>query len=385
MTGRISCGLIHVCINISGMHRIDSIVTPSTSLSLANLGEFGLISRISAGVLAHEDVITGIGDDAAVTALSAGMQLLTSTDMLLENVHFRRAWHDPYRLGRKSLAVSISDIAAMGGVPRWALLSLAIPLDLPLDFVDEFIRGFLAMASEYQVALIGGDTCLSRSGFTVSVTIMGEQSPGLIVRRSGAMPDDDIWVTGTLGDAALGLKLVEKADFDSAQPPGNSRATIGSPSEHSSLSGVEGVNTILSRLLDPNPRVSAALALAEAGLATAMIDVSDGILADYGHIAGQSGVGGCIRLEDLPLSASFCTYSAHLSAIPYQLALSGGEDYEICFTAHRSDREKIVDCVKKCGIAVTRVGIVSSSPGVTVVNPDGTLYSAQTEGFNHFT
>lgn len=352
-------------------------MTHSSSSALAALGEFGLISRIAAGVFAHENVKTGIGDDAAVTALSAGMQLLTSTDMLLEDVHFRRAWHDPYRLGRKSLAVSISDIAAMGGIPRWALLSLAIPSNLPLDFIDDFMRGFLAMASENRVALIGGDTCSSRSGLTVSVTVMGEQFPGLIVRRSGAAPDDDIWVTGTVGDAALGLEFLESG-FDSAQPPNSAQPTGGS------LSGVEGDDSFFARLLDPDPRVSAALALAGAGLATAMIDVSDGVLADYGHIAEQSGVGGCIHLDTLPLSTQFCRRTADLPAVPYHLALSGGEDYELCFTAHRSDREKIGDCVKKCGIAVTRIGIVTNSPGVTAVNPDNTPYSAQTKGFNHF-
>lgn len=341
------------------MHRIDTTVTHSHSSALANLGEFGLISRITAGVFAHEGVITGIGDDAAVTALSAGMQLLTSTDMLLEDVHFRRSWHDPYRLGRKSLAVSISDLAAMGGIPRWALLSLAIPPDLPLDFVDDFMRGFLAMASENRVSLIGGDTCSSRSGLVISVTIMGEQLPERIVRRSGAMPDDDIWVTGMLGDAAMALKSLKSDETVSDE--------------------------LLSRLLDPNSRISAALALAETGVVTAMIDVSDGVLADYGHIAELSGVGGCIRLDVLPLSASFRGHAAHLPAIPYQLALSGGEDYELCFTAHRSNREKIVDCVKKCGIEATRIGIVSSFPGVTAVNPDGSTYSDQTEGFNHFT
>lgn len=343
----------------SGVLRIDLTVTHSSSSALAALGEFGLISRIAAGVFSHDNVMTGIGDDAAVTALSAGMQLLSSTDMLLEDVHFRRLWHDPYRLGRKSLAVSISDIAAMGGIPRWALLSLAIPSALPLDFVDDFIRGFLAMAAESQVTLIGGDTCSSRSGMIVSVTAMGEQLPARIVRRSGAAPDDDIWVTGTLGDAALGLKLLESGETVSEE--------------------------LLTRLLDPNPRVSVALALAEAGLATAMIDVSDGILADYGHIAEQSGVGGCIRLDALPLSSAFRRYTADFPAIPYQLALSGGEDYELCFTSLRTDRGKIGDCVKKCGIAVTRIGIVTSSPGVTDVTTDGTPYSTQSKGFNHFT
>src|SRR6185369_15267047 len=143
--------------------------------NLTDLGEFGFISRISAAVRPGSGVVTGIGDDAAVTAISPGMQLLTSTDMLLEDVHFRCSWHDPYRLGRKSLAASISDIAAMGGIPRWSLLSLAIPAATPLEFLDEFTRGYLSMAEEHGVDLIGGDTCSSRSGLAISVTIMGEQ------------------------------------------------------------------------------------------------------------------------------------------------------------------------------------------------------------------
>jgi thiamine-monophosphate kinase len=153
--------------------------------NLADLGEFGFISRIAASVQSGTGVATGIGDDAAVTALTPGMQLLTSTDMLLEDVHFRRSWHDPYRLGRKSLAASISDIASMGGIPRWSLLSLAIPADTPLEFLDEFTRGYLAMAGEHGMALIGGDTCSSKHGLAISVTIMGEQLPERILRRSG--------------------------------------------------------------------------------------------------------------------------------------------------------------------------------------------------------
>lgn len=334
-------------------------MTNSTLTTLAAIGEFGLISRLTAGVPGYETVITGIGDDAAVTAVADGMQLLTSTDMLLEDVHFRRVWHDPRRLGRKSLAVSLSDIAAMGGIPRWALLSLAIPPELSLDFLDEFMRGFLTMATENNVALIGGDTCSSRTGVTISVTIMGEQFPALIVRRSGARPDDDIWVTGTLGDAALGLKLLE--------------------------SGESGSPELISRLLDPSPRLAAALALAEAGLVTAMIDVSDGILADFGHIGEQSGVGGNIYLDTVPLSAAFRKHASNLPDFSRQLALSGGEDYELCFTAHRTDREKIADCMKKCGNTATRIGIVTSFPGVALVSRDGSISPAQDNGFNHFT
>jgi thiamine-monophosphate kinase len=347
-------------------------MTSPLNPKIADIGEFGLISRIASASKQGTGVITGIGDDSAVTQLTPGMQLLTSTDMLLEDVHFRRAWHDPFRLGRKSLAVSISDIAAMGGIPRWALLSLAIPSDLPIDFLDEFTRGFLAMADEHGVSLIGGDTCASKSGLAISVTIMGEQFPELILRRSGAVLGDDIWVTGTLGDAALGLKLVE-SDFDSAQSPDRS------------LSGVEGKVFLLSRLLDPTPRVSAALALAGSGLVTAMIDISDGLLADFGHVAEQSGVGGLLRLADLPLSVHFLSLSPQLTDLTESLALSGGEDYELCFTASPVNRENIKECMKKCGVEAMPVGIVANLPGVNVISEDGSPYDTIMEGFKHFT
>jgi thiamine-monophosphate kinase len=325
---------------------------------LSSLGEFGFIDRITARVSAGTGVVTGIGDDAAVTGLTPGMQLLTSTDMLLEDVHFRHSWHDPYRLGRKSLAASISDIASMGGIPRWSLLSLAIPANTPLEFLDEFTRGYLAMAAEHGVVLIGGDTCSSKHGLAISVTIMGEQLPDRILRRSGARPGDDIWATGTLGDAAMGLSLAEK--------------------------GVEGDEFLLSRLLDPTPRTTVGLALAESGLVSAMIDVSDGILADFGHIAEMSGVGGIIRLDDLPLSPQFRAAAAGFPVFPHALALSGGEDYELCFTVHPADREKIIAIMKKCGVEAAPVGIVTSSPEVIVHDAAGAPYHPSNQGFNHF-
>ena len=338
-----------------------------TDTNLSKLGEFGFISRIASHVSSGTGVITGIGDDAAVTALTPGMQLLTSTDMLLEDVHFRRSWHDPYRLGRKALAVNISDIAAMGGIPRWATLALAIPPDLPLDFLDEFTRGFLAMAAEHGVALIGGDTCSSKQGLAISVTIMGEQLPERILRRSGARPGDEIWASGTLGDAAMGLKLLEQ------EPP----LPVGE-------GWGEGEAILISRLLDPTPRTVAGIALAESGLVSAMIDISDGILGDFGHIAELSEVGGIIRLDDLPTSDHFRDAARALPAFPYQLVLSGGEDYELCFTAAPNNREKIADLLKKCGVVGVPVGIVTSSPELQVVNAQGARYCLENKGFNHF-
>jgi thiamine-monophosphate kinase len=335
-------------------------------VKIGELGEFGLISRIASGVADGRGVITGIGDDAAVTALSPGMQLLTSTDMLVEEVHFRRLWHDPYRLGRKSLAASISDIAAMGGIPRWTLLSLAVPPSTPLEFLDAFTRGFLALADEQGVALIGGDTCSSRDCLTISVTILGEQEPERIVRRSGACPGDDIWVTGTLGDAALGLELLEKSEICT------------------SLTADER-GYLISRLLDPPPRAAAGRALAEAGLVSAMIDVSDGLLADFGHIAEQSALGGTIRLDALPLSPAFrAAFPSHLASC-HELALAGGEDYELAFTAPVANRRKIVQLMKRCGIEAAPVGIVTALPEVTAVLADGSRYAPRNKGFNHFT
>ena len=342
-----------------------------------DLGEFGLIDRIAANVGNAAGVITGIGDDAAVTALTPGMQLLTSTDMLLEGVHFRRDWHDPFRLGRKSLAVSISDIAAMGGIPRWALLSLAIPADCSLLVLDDFTSGFLAMAAEHDVTLIGGDTCASQSSLIISVTIMAEQKPDLIVRRSGAHTGDEIWVTGALGDAALALSILER-DFDYVQQPDSAIKTS------SSMSGVKGNDYLLSRLLDPTPRTMSGRMLAESGMATAMIDISDGLLADLGHIAGLSGVGGTLHLDALPISSHFQATVRCLPAFPYQLVLAGGEDYELCFTAHPANREKIDELMKKCGIDATPVGIVTNLPGVTVLQSNGIPFDLKTTGFNHF-
>lgn len=328
--------------------------------SLAALGEFGFISRLTSAVKNGHGVLTGIGDDAAVTVLTPGMQLLTSTDMLLEDVHFRLNWHDPSLLGRKSLAVNLSDIAAMGGIPRWATLSLAIPKSLTLDVLDSFCAGFLSMAAEHDITLIGGDTCSSKSGLTLSVTIMGEQFPERIIRRTGARPGDEIWVTGTLGDAALGLQLLEE-----------NRATTGH-------------ETLISRLLDPAPRLAFGRALAESGLVTAMIDISDGIMADFGHIAEMSGVGGTIQINQLPLSDELKKTVAHFSPFPWKFPLAGGEDYELCFTVAAENREKITGLVKKSGVTATAVGIVTDSKKVIALDENGLSFDHSSSGFNHF-
>ena len=211
---------------------------------------------------------------------------------------------------------------------------------------------------------------------------MGEQLPERILRRSGALPGDEIWVTGTLGDAAMGLKLLEDG-FDSAQPPGSGFGSAHPTTQLQgrSLSGVEG---LISRLLDPTPRTAAGLALAGSGLVTAMIDISDGILADFGHIAEMSGVGGILQLNQVPVSEAFREQARTFPAFPCHLTLSGGEDYELAFTASPDNREKIAHVLKKCGVAAMPVGIVTNSPEVVVLDAAGRNYHIENQGFNHF-
>jgi thiamine-monophosphate kinase len=326
-------------------------------VKLSALGEFGLIDRIAARVKATPGVRCGIGDDAAVLdATAAEVQLVTS-DMLLEGIHFDLAWTPPALLGRKSLAVNLSDIAAMGARPRHFLLSLGLPPELPLEFVDTFIGGLLEMAGDHDVTLVGGDTCSSRHGLVISITLLGEQRPELIVRRSGASVGDLICITGSVGDAALGL-------FE--------------------LRAGSQTGPAVSRQLDPVPRCREGLWLAEAGLPTAMIDVSDGILADLGHIVACSSVGARLDLARLPLSPYFRELAPVHASDPFEFALAGGEDYELLFTIHPDSRDAMEARFHGTDCPVTVIGEVTAGRGIEVVVADGTLYRQHGQGFRHF-
>jgi len=326
-------------------------------VKLQDLGEFGLIDRIASQVKERTGVLLGIGDDAAALAPTTGAVTLATADMLVEGVHFDVAFSDPFTLGRKSLAVNLSDLAAMGARPRHTLLSLAIPPALSVEFLDGFTRGFLAMADEFQVALVGGDTCASMSGMVISVTALGEQRPELVVRRSTACPGDLVMVTGTLGDAALGLELLRRG---------------------------ERSGSAVLRHLDPLPRVAAGLMLAEARLATAMIDVSDGLLADLGHILDQSGVGAFLELARLPVSEDYGQHFVGSGSDPFLHPLTGGEDYELLFTALPEHESEIKRQLDACGVPVTVIGEIVAARGLSVMAPDGSSYNVARKGYNHF-
>jgi len=314
--------------------------------------EFELIRRHFTRPARH--AVLGVGDDAALLRVGAGMELAVSTDMLVCETHFF-ADADPRRLGHKALAVNISDMAAMGAVPRWALLSIALP-KVDTAWLREFSAGFFALAREHGVDLVGGDT--TRGALNICVTIIGETRRGKALRRDGARPGDDIWVSGALGDAAL---------------------AVAHRNRRLRLSARELARC--SRALDlPQPRV--ALGQALAGIAHSAIDVSDGLLADLGHICERSRLGAEVQLDAIPRSRivdRFATAPAGRQAL-----LAGGDDYELCFTAAPQARAKLANISRRIRLPLARIGVMRSGRGVRVLARDGRRIACATRGFDHF-
>ncbi len=278
-------------------------------MTLSDLGEFGLIERIRARFPAPQRAV-GIGDDCAVLPQRDGQESLVSTDMLIEGTHFLRDDITPYQLGWKSAAVNLSDIAAMGGNPTGTLLSLALPADLTVEWIDAFLDGYAAVSAG--VPLLGGDTTASPDRICINVTVLGESPSGRGRLRSNAMEGDLICVTGPLGDSAAGLKAI--------------------------LDGVErdaDVQALIDRHYLPIPRIKEGLELAANHQVHAMMDISDGIGSDLQHILDASGVGAEIKVDDIPLSLALKRVCKRFGWDPLALAISGGEDYELLFTCNR--------------------------------------------------
>lgn len=320
--------------------------------------EFRLIERIrELTEQPRDDVRIGIGDDAAVLAVPAGQELVVAIDTLVAGVHFP---HDTAAadIGWKALAVNLSDLAAMGASPAWALLAMTLP-GADSAFVEAFADGFSQLAKPHRLALVGGDT--TRGPLTISVAVHGFVPPGQAIRRDGARVGDAVLVTGTLGDAAAGLQALQYPSKDDGP-----RAGLR--------------DFLIQRLNRPTPRLAAGAALRKQ--ASACIDVSDGLLADLGHICAASGVGAEIEAVKLPRSSALL--ELHDDATALHFALHGGDDYELCFTVPASRLAGVQADLARLGCGVTRIGRIVEGEGVGVVGSDGTRLELDQRGWEHF-
>ncbi|MDR0183554.1 thiamine-phosphate kinase [Lysobacter arvi] len=315
-----------------------------------NAPEFDLIDRIRRRVRSRDDVVLGIGDDAALLKVPAGRLLVVAADTLNAGVHFPEdtAAAD---IGWKSLAVNLSDLAAMGAAPAWCTLSLSLPGGDP-HWVDAFLDGFLELAHAHDVALIGGDTTLGP--LSISVTVHGFVAPGCALRRDGARIDDDIWVSGTPGDAAGALVQWRE---------GGPRDAV-----------------LRSRLDRPTPRLALGAALAD--VANACIDISDGLLADLAHVCRGSSVGARVELDRLPASDALRT--AFDETHRHALQATGGDDYELCFTAAADLRDQIEAIARRTATPVARIGRIEAGEGVRAFDGQGAEWSSGRTGYQHF-
>ncbi|MBI3990136.1 MAG: thiamine-phosphate kinase [candidate division NC10 bacterium] len=298
---------------------------------MSAIGEFGLIDRIRKGGLAvAPGVLVGIGDDAAILEPSPGNLLVATTDLLIEGVHFRTEFASPYAIGRKAMAVNVSDIAAMGGIPRHALIALAIPQEVPVEFIEDFYRGLREEGARDQIAIVGGDTSSSPSGLALFLALLGEVERDRYLTRGGAKAGDNIWVTGRLGASAAWLAALE-AGFRVA---GEGSGVITGPGiERLAAEEREALVEAIQAHLFPTPRVKEGRALTMAGVVSAMIDISDGLASDLGHILTESGVSAKVYRERLPLHPATAVVGRLLGQDPWVYAIQGGEDYELLFTS----------------------------------------------------
>jgi thiamine-monophosphate kinase len=314
--------------------------------------EFDLIARHF--TRATPGAVLGVGDDCALLAPSPGMQLAVSSDMLLEGRHFSPQ-DGPAGLGHKSLAVNLSDLAAMGATPRWATLSIALP-DANDAWLTAFARGFFRIADQYGIELVGGDT--TRGALTLSIAVIGEVPPGQALRRDGAQAGDDVWVSGTLGAAALALAYRQGRLF---------------------MEQIDAAK-VLPALYLPTPRIELGIALR--GIASSAIDISDGLLGDLGHILERSQVGAVVEFAALPTLPVAQTY-LH-AKVARDCVLAGGDDYELCFTAPAERRDAVQAAAESAGVAVTCIGRITGEPGLAVLGPDGAPLTIDRTGYDHF-
>jgi thiamine-monophosphate kinase len=340
-------------------------------------------------------LIKGIGDDASVIRQAANRDLVVTTDLLIENIDFIRDATPARLLGHKALAVSLSDIAAMGGRPCWSFLSIGMPREIwSASFKDEFMAGFFALADRFGVTLAGGDVSETKQEVVVDFVVLGEVASGRAVLRSGARVGDQIYVTGNLGGAAAGLKLVKlgaRVSEPGAVATGSSGTSIVSESFSSEASRATGssdardeqaIQSLLLRQLQPEPRVGWGIVLGEEHLATSMIDLSDGLSSDLHHLCRESKVGALIEASSIPLDEDVRHLCGRRALDPLALALHGGEDFELLFTVAPENASRLPKRVD--GVAVSRIGEITSDLRSVRVREKNHEWHLSPTGFQHF-
>ncbi|HEX8889472.1 MAG TPA: thiamine-phosphate kinase [Pyrinomonadaceae bacterium] len=342
--------------------------------------EFDFIERIrqrafhqiknSALIPQPSSLSLGIGDDAAVIRERSGHDTVITADLLVEEIDFRLKTTTPWLLGHKALAVSLSDIAAMGARPRFALLSIGVPNAIwNSGFVDELYEGFFALAETYQVALIGGDVSRTPERIVIDSIVIGETVTGRAVRRSGARPGEHIFVTGALGGAAAGLRLLTRGARLRKKTPSSTYDQV--------------VEQLILRQLRPEPRVPWGALLGEEHLATAMIDLSDGLSSDLSHLCRESHMGATIDASRLPIDSNVESLCGRRALDPLLLALHGGEDFELLFTVRPRDLKRLPRALG--GVPVTYIGDVTDDTEQILVTEGSRVWRLEPAGFMHFT
>lgn len=333
-------------------------------MSLKEIGEFGFIRRIGRGCITRpQGIVRGIGDDAAAFRTDGRLLSLITTDMLVERVHFLRAATSGRDLGHKSLAVNLSDIAAMGGTAREAFVAIAIPDDCALPYLEELFEGMKALAQAHAVNILGGDTTRSASDLVITVTVYGTVPETELMTRDGARPGDVIFSTGCLGDSRAGLHLILEAV--SADTP--------------------GLQALLAAHRRPTPHLAEGRFLAGRPDVHAAIDVSDGLSSDLGHIAEESRVGARLFADQIPVSEQLLDYCRRFGRSPLDYALSGGEDYTLLVTAAAEAAGAIAeDFEKTFERKLHAIGVVTAGPGIEWVEPGGRIRCLPPTGWDHF-
>lgn len=333
-------------------------------VTLADLGEFGLIRRLVTGIATRPDVAVAAGDDAAVLEPGAGQQLVATIDALVEGKHFLRSVASGYDIGYKALAVNLSDIAAMGATPSWALVSLLVPPDASVALLDDIYCGLNDLAREFQVAIVGGNIASTEGPLTVDVALLGQLSAGRALLRRGATPGDVVCVTGALGAAASGVLLLRdmhEQGLDSAL-----------------------IDQARQAMLRPRPLTTAGMLLGESGFVTAMLDVSDGLAADLGHLCEASHVGAVLDAPAVPIHPAAHVIASAYGRDPLELALSGGEDYQLLFTVKAEHAPAVKRMLAEVGTITAEIGVITGDAGdLNLRGADGAYGPLVASGWDH--